>query len=133
MSTFTFDHNGYPVECNDQFGDWTNFVLGVWARDDCKFHDAVGRFDVSTYFVGLDLRGRLPWGPEPLIWETWVYEMTADKPWPQVDYLGHATRGAAAAAHRELISQIKRGIYKPTGRRWDPDFEKGTLAPNAAG
>jgi hypothetical protein len=130
VSTFAFDHNGYPVECNDQFGEWTNFVVGVWARDDCKFEDTVGRFHVSTYFVGLDLRGRLPWGPDPLIWETWVKEISGHR---QVDYLGHATRAAAAAAHRELISQIKRGIYKPTGRRWDPNFEKDASPSNAAG
>ena len=61
-----------------------------------------------------------------------MYEMTADKPWPQVDYLGHATRWAAAVAHRQLVSQIRRGTYKPTGRRWDPIFQEDASMSNAA-
>lgn len=130
---FTFDQVGNPVACHDQL-EWARFVAGVTARGDGQFDEIVGRFRVQTYFVGLDLRGRLPWGPDPLIWETWVNEITGDCrwQWPQVDYLGHATRSAAAVAHRQLVSQIRRGTYKPTGRRWDPNFQKDATASNEA-
>ena len=130
---FTFDQFGCPVECNDPW-EWSQFLAGVTARHEGACEDIVGRFHVQTYFVGLDLRGRLPWGPDPLIWETWVNEITGDCrwQWPQVDYIGHATRSAAAVAHRQLVSQIRRGTYKPSGRRWDPKFQKDAAASNAA-
>jgi hypothetical protein len=133
FDVFTFDQVGNPVACHDQL-EWARFVAGVTARGDGQFDEIVGRFRVQTYFVGLDLRGRLPWGPDPLIWETWVNEITGDCrwQWPQVDYLGHATRRAAAVAHRQLVSQIRRGTYKPTGRRWDPNFQKDATASNEA-
>jgi hypothetical protein len=117
---FTFDQFGCPVECNDHW-EWSRFVAGVTARNEGVCEDIVGGFHVQTYFVGLDLRHRFTWGPEPLVWETWVNQITAAKPWPQVDYIGHATRSAAAVAHRQLVSQIRRGTYKPSGRRWNQD------------
>ena len=114
----------------DQFGEWTNFVVGVWAHDDPSSEDTVGRFHVSTYFVGLDLRGRLPWGPNPLIWETWVKEIYGHR---QVDYLGHATRAAAFPLAASSFLQIKRGIYKPTGRGGTPTSKRTPRCPTRPG
>ena len=130
---FTFDQFGCPVACDDAF-EWARFKARVTAGAVGTQVDIVGRFHVQTYFVGLDLRGRLPWGPEPLVWETWVSETTGAgaPPGRQVDYFGHVTRSAAAAAHRRLLLEMRRGTYEPSGRRWDPDFQKDAAAPNAA-
>jgi hypothetical protein len=114
-----FDEFGCPVECDDVL-EWSRFVAAVTKGRIGAHENIVGQFHVNTYFVGLDLRGRFPWGPEPLVWETWVSEITgADRlSWPQVDYFGHVTRWAAAIAHRQIVSEMRRGTYKPTGRQW---------------
>jgi hypothetical protein len=129
---FIYDEFGCPVPCDDA-RVWTAFVAAQ-IRAGAIGREVVGRFQVSTYFVGLDQRGRFPWGPEPLIWETWVNEMEGDVPTDrgqQVDYLAHATRWAAAVAHRRIVREIEQGTYKPSGRRWT--VEKPHHAPRRTG
>ncbi|HVV48988.1 MAG TPA: hypothetical protein VHO06_04965 [Polyangia bacterium] len=125
---YTFDRFGCPVACHDAL-KWDSFYARVSAAGVGRHEDFVGRFRVQTYFLGLDLRGRVPWGPDPLIWETWVSEPTGEEwpRWRQVDYFGHATQRAAAAAHRQIVLEMGRGIYTPSGRRWV--FDERPYAP----
>lgn len=107
--SYILDADGAPVRCDDTaaWGEW--FEQASLSGDRVVARDEIGRYTVSTVFLGLDhdFTGRGP----PVLWETMIF---ADDGYDDLDCAGEMQRysalDAARLGHARIVRELRAAL-----------------------